>query len=89
MIDLVKAALRAVQEERYATAECLLRQAAREGSEDEHIFQLAEKHGFQDDFGRWNFMNEDLLDFVHDLRQSPKAVLDSNYPDGNGYWSEK
>jgi hypothetical protein len=68
MIDLVKAALRAVQEERYATAECLLRQAAREASEDEYIFQLAEKHGFQDDFGRWNFMNEDLLDFVHELK---------------------
>jgi len=31
---------------------------------DEQVFELAEKLGFQDDFGRWNFTSEDLLDFV-------------------------
>jgi len=31
---------------------------------DEQIFELAEKIGFQDDFGRWNFTSEGLLDFV-------------------------
>jgi hypothetical protein len=31
---------------------------------DEQIFQLAEKCGFQDDYGRWNFNNDGLLDFV-------------------------
>ena len=37
---------------------------------DEQVFELAEKNGFQDDFGRWNFTNEELLDFVHELRQA-------------------
>lgn len=37
---------------------------------DEDIFQLAESNGFQDDFGRWNFTDEELLDFVHELRQA-------------------
>ena len=37
---------------------------------DEQIFELAEKNGFQDDFGRWNFTDEGLLDFVHELRQA-------------------
>jgi hypothetical protein len=89
MIDLVEYALKAIRDERYATAEVLLRKALSEAREDEDIFKIAERHGFQDDFGRWNFMDENLLDFVHDLRQPPKAVLDSNYPDGDGYWSEK
>ena len=31
---------------------------------DEQIFELAEKIGFQDDFSRWNFTSENLLDFV-------------------------
>jgi hypothetical protein len=29
-----------------------------------NIFDLAEKHGFQDDYGRWNFTVDGLLDFV-------------------------
>lgn len=37
---------------------------------DEQIFDLAETHGWQDDFGRWNFTDDDLLDFVHELRQA-------------------
>jgi hypothetical protein len=32
----------------------------------EEIFHLAETHGWIDDFGRWNFKNDDaLLEFVH------------------------
>lgn len=32
----------------------------------EDIFQLAETHGWMDDFGRWNFQGDDkLLEFVH------------------------
>jgi hypothetical protein len=46
-IDMLKTILRAVQEERYATAEILLQVAIRE-----------------------------------------KNVLDSSYPDGDGYWQE-
>jgi hypothetical protein len=46
-IDMLKTILRAVQEERYATAEILLQVAIRE-----------------------------------------KAVLDSSYPDGDGYWHD-
>jgi hypothetical protein len=46
-IDMLKTILRAVQEERYATAEILLQVAIRE-----------------------------------------KTVLDSSYPDGDGYWQD-
>jgi hypothetical protein len=46
-IDMLKTILRAVQEERYATAEILLQVAIRE-----------------------------------------KSVLDSSYPDGDGYWHD-
>jgi hypothetical protein len=32
---------------------------------DKEIFELAETHGWIDDFGRWNFKNDDaLLEFV-------------------------
>ena len=37
---------------------------------DEQIFELAEKNGFQDDFGRWNFTDEGLLDFVFMVQKS-------------------
>ena len=37
---------------------------------DDEIFELAESNGFQDDFGRWNFTDDNLLDFVHELRQA-------------------
>ena len=39
---------------------------------DEQIFELAEKNGFQDDFGRWNFTDEELLDFVFMVQKSLK-----------------
>ncbi len=31
---------------------------------NEEIFQLAQDHGWQDDFGRWNFKDDGLIDFV-------------------------
>ena len=37
---------------------------------NDDIFHLAEKNGYLDDFGRWNFKDEGLLDFVHELRQA-------------------
>jgi GNAT superfamily N-acetyltransferase len=30
----------------------------------EPIFEAAEKYGWQDDFGRWNFKDEGLINFV-------------------------
>ncbi len=30
----------------------------------DQIFQLAEKHGWLDDFGRWNFKDDGLINFV-------------------------
>jgi hypothetical protein len=48
-IDMLKTILRAVQEERYATAEILLQTA---------------------------------------IVEAQKTVLDSSYPDGDGYWHD-
>ena len=31
---------------------------------DEEIFDLAETHGWQDDFGRWNFKDDGLISFA-------------------------
>ena len=31
---------------------------------DEDIFDLAEKHGWMDDFGRWNFKDDGLISFA-------------------------
>ena len=31
---------------------------------DNAIFDAAEEHGWLDDFGRWNFKDDGLLDFV-------------------------
>jgi hypothetical protein len=31
---------------------------------DEEIFDLAERHGWMDDFGRWNFKDDGLIDFT-------------------------
>jgi hypothetical protein len=39
---------------------------------DEQVFELAEKIGFQDDFGRWNFTSEGLLDFVFMVKKAPE-----------------
>lgn len=32
--------------------------------DEEEIFDLAETHGWQDDFGRWNFKDDGLIDFA-------------------------
>ena len=39
---------------------------------DEEIFDLAETHGWQDDFGRWNFQPDRLVSFA--LAMSEKNV---------------
>ena len=39
---------------------------------DDEIFELVESNGFQDDFGRWNFTDEELLDFVAELQAKLK-----------------
>lgn len=39
---------------------------------DEDIFNLAEDHGWQDDFGRWNFQDDGLLNFVAELEDKLK-----------------
>jgi len=85
------------------------------------IFDIAEKHGWQDDFGRWNFDDDGLEGFVSEatdektlleilrsiqeeryataelmlrkmlggrLGQPTKKVMDSSYPDGDGYWKD-
>jgi len=31
---------------------------------DEEIFDLAEQHGWMDDFGRWNFKDDGLINFA-------------------------
>jgi len=31
---------------------------------DEEIFDLAERHGWMDDFGRWNFKDDGLIRFA-------------------------
>ena len=39
---------------------------------DEEIFDLAERHGWMDDFGRWNFKDDGLISFA--LAMSEKNV---------------
>ena len=41
---------------------------------DEQVFELAEKNGFQDDFGRWNFTDEELLDFVFMVQKAEREA---------------
>jgi hypothetical protein len=40
---------------------------------DEEIFDLAETHGWQDDFGRWNFKDDGLIKFALAI-QKPEWV---------------
>jgi hypothetical protein len=35
---------------------------------DEEIFDLAETHGWQDDFGRWNFKDDGLIKFALEIK---------------------
>lgn len=39
---------------------------------NEEIFNLAETHGWLDDFGRWNFKDEGLIGFVLAIAESEK-----------------
>jgi hypothetical protein len=42
---------------------------------NEKLFDLAETHGFIDDFGRWNFQNDDkLLRFAEAVRQDEREA---------------
>lgn len=41
---------------------------------DEEIFELAESNGFQDDFGRWNFTDDNLLDFVFEVQKAEREA---------------
>jgi hypothetical protein len=51
---------------------------------DEQLFELAEKHGEWDDFGRWTFRDSDkLLDFVEEIikaQRNTDAVLIESVP---------
>jgi hypothetical protein len=63
----IKEALKAIKEERYATAEVLLEQLVHRKTtmRMEDIAAIAEEHGDWDDFGRWTFKDDDrLLAFV-------------------------
>ena len=51
---------------------------------DEQIFELAEKNGFQDDFGRWNFTDEELLDFVFMVHKAEREKI-AKWMMGRGY----
>ena len=51
---------------------------------DEQIFELAEKNGFQDDFGRWNFTDEELLDFVFMVQKAEREKV-AKWMMGQGY----
>jgi hypothetical protein len=50
---------------------------------DEEIFDLAERHGWQDDFGRWNFKDDGLISFALALlkaeREACAKVCDQQY----------
>ncbi len=42
---------------------------------DEQIFEMAEKHGDWDDFGRWTFRNDDqLLKFVSAIQKAEREA---------------
>lgn len=41
---------------------------------NDDIFHLAETHGWLDDFGRWNFKDEGLLRFVHEVREAEREA---------------
>ena len=56
---------------------------------DEEIFELAESNGFQDDFGRWNFTDEELLDFVLEVQKTEREkvvrwMIGQSYATGHG-----
>jgi hypothetical protein len=45
---------------------------------DEEIFDLAETHGWQDDFGRWNFKDDGLIKFALAIKKAEWVGLTAN-----------
>jgi hypothetical protein len=45
---------------------------------DEEIFDLAEKHGWMDDFGRWNFKDDGLIKFALAIKTAEWVGLTAN-----------
>jgi hypothetical protein len=45
---------------------------------NDEIFDLAETHGWQDDFGRWNFKDDGLIKFVLAIKQAEWVGLTAN-----------
>ena len=41
---------------------------------DEEIFDLAERHGWMDDFGRWNFKDDGLIGFALALLKAEREA---------------
>jgi len=37
---------------------------------DEDIFEISERHGWQDDFGRWNFKDDGLIKFALEIKKA-------------------
>ena len=44
---------------------------------DEEIFDLAERHGWQDDFGRWNFRDDGLIGFALALLKAENVSVNT------------
>ena len=61
---------------------------------DEDIFHLAEKNGYLDDFGRWNFTDDGLLDFVFEIQKAEREACakvceeDESGRDSGGYYAD-
>jgi len=51
---------------------------------DEDIFELAETHGWQDDFGRWNFKDDGLIAFVLSVQRAEKRGPEEGRDNTNG-----
>ena len=41
---------------------------------DEEIFDLAETHGWMDDFGRWNFKDDGLISFALEVLKAEREA---------------
>jgi hypothetical protein len=54
---------------------------------DEEIFDLAERHGWQDDFGRWNFKDDGLIKFALALLKAEREAC-AEICDGISEWYE-
>jgi len=50
---------------------------------DEDIFELAETHGWQDDFGRWNFNDDGLVAFVLSVQRAEREWVEAKLKEKN------